>query len=392
MATGTWSFALSFLVFLLIVFISEATAARLRYFLSMPLLFGAIFFAGFALGWLPQDMLVSSNMVSVGTIAFNVLVIHSGTLIDFGLLWRRRRETALCLLSAAVMTAMLLLLLPKFIGRELALLAPGAVVGGGASCAIGSRWSALKNPEISFFPWLIFMFQGLFAIPVLSWAMKREAARLCRQGDGSQVQPQAGGGLTSCRGFVGQIPGRYKTTAYYLSTIMAVAMVNQLLQSTLLKNTAVNPNITALLLGMAMGNLGWMDKGPLFRSDSYGLLIISLMGLMANNLAHIAPAILWKLVGPALLALALGNGILWLCGWLLAKPLGLSPYAGIICVANSVMGFPVNRQLAADTAATLPERFCAAAEGELLGLLNVGTVTVSNGLSILIVGIVSVLL
>ena len=77
MATGTWSFALSFLVFLLIVFISEATAARLRYFLSMPLLFGAIFFAGFALGWLPQDMLVSSNMVSVGTIAFNVLVIHS---------------------------------------------------------------------------------------------------------------------------------------------------------------------------------------------------------------------------------------------------------------------------------------------------------------------------
>ena len=188
MPTYTWSFAQSFLIFLMIVFASQSLAAWLRSLVPMPLFFGVFFAGGFALGWLPRDLLLASDMVAVGTIAFNVLVIHSGTMVDLALVRVKRKEALTAVGSALVMTAVLLLVLPPLIGGDLALLAPGAVVGGGASCAIGSRWVSGIRPDISFFPWMIFMFQGLFSVPVVTWALKKESARLV---DELSAQPAA---------------------------------------------------------------------------------------------------------------------------------------------------------------------------------------------------------
>lgn len=386
----TWSFAQSFLVFLVIVFVSQSLSTRLRSLVPMPLFFGLFFAAGFALGWLPRDMLLSSNMVAVGTIAFNVLVIHSGTMVDLPMLRAKKREALLAAASALVMTAVLLLVLPVFTGRNLALLAPGAVVGGGASCAIGSRWVSGIRPEISFYPWMIFMFQGLFSVPVVTWALKKETARLV--GELSAGPPPAGGRPASgpmapAFGPVAKIPTAYKTPAYYLGLIMVVAVMNYTLQGTVLARLNINLNITALLLGVLAGNLGLMDRAPLFKCDSYGLLILSLMGLMANNLANTPVETLLSLVFPVLLALAVGSAVLIACGAALARPMKMSPYQGIILAMNCVMGFPVNQMLVSQAAAKAPEQLRGAVSGRLAPLLGVGTMLVSNALSIFIISI-----
>lgn len=387
MPTYTWSFAQSFLVFLLIVFVSQTAATRLRSLVPMPLFFGVLFAAGFATGLLPKDMLLAANMVAVGTIAFNVLVVHSGTMVDIPQLLARRKEALLCALSALVMTAVCLAVLPPLIGRDLALLAPGSVVGGGASCAIGSRWVSSVKPEISFYPWMIFMFQGLFSVPVVTWALKKEAA--CMASEMASAPPPAAGGARegqpSAFGPVGKIPQQYKTPAYYLGLVMIVAVFNYALQGTVLKGININPNITALLLGILVGNLGLTDRAPLFKCDSYGLLILSLMGLMANNLAHTPLRELLALVVPVLAALLVGSAVLIGCGAGLARFFGLSRYAGIVLTMNSVMGFPINQMLAANAAGAAPEHLRAPLQGRLMGLLNIGTVLVSNGLSILLI-------
>jgi len=389
MPTYTWSFAQSFLVFLVIVFVSESLATRLRSLVPMPLLFGALFTGGFALGWLPRDLLLASNMVAVGTIAFNVLVIHSGTMVDLSMLRAKRREALLAAGSALVMTAVLLLVLPPLIGRDLALLAPGAVVGGGASCAIGSRWVSSVRPEISFFPWMIFMFQGLFSVPVVTWALKKETARLTEELSAAPLPEgrPAGGPMAPAFGPVAKIPQPYKTPAYYLGLIMAVAVLNYALQGTVLAGWNINLNITALLLGILVGSLGLVDRAPLFKCDSYGLLILSLMGLMANNLASTPLDTLLSLVLPVLIALAAGSLVLTGCGVGFARLLKLSPYQGIILAMNSVMGFPVNQMLVGQAVAGAPEQLRGALTGRLMPLLSMGTMLVSNAVSIFIISI-----
>ncbi|MCI8677270.1 MAG: hypothetical protein HFF46_02910 [Lawsonibacter sp.] len=389
MPTYTWSFAQSFLIFLMIVFASQSLAAWLRSLVPMPLFFGVFFAGGFALGWLPRDLLLASNMVAVGTIAFNVLVIHSGTMVDLALVRVKRKEALTAVGSALVMTAVLLLVLPPLIGRDLALLVPGAVVGGGASCAIGSRWVSGIRPDISFFPWMIFMFQGLFSVPVVTWALKKESARLVDELSAQPAAPPGGrpGPVAPAFGPVARIPQVYKTPAYYLGLIMAAAVLNYALQGTVLAGMNINLNITALLLGILAGNLGLIDRAPLFKCDSYGLLILSLMGLMANNLANTPLDTLLSLTAPVLIALAAGTAVLTACGAGFARLLGMSPYEGIILAMNSVMGFPVNQMLVSQAAASAPEHLRGALTGRLTPLLGLGTMLVSNGVSIFTISI-----
>lgn len=392
MPAYTWSFAQSFLVFLVIVFVSQSLATRLRSLIPMPLFFGGLLAGGFAMGWLPQDLLLASNMVAVGTIAFNVLVIHSGTMVDLPMLRVKWREAVVAAGSALVMTAVLLVILPPFIGMDLALLAPGSVVGGGASCAIGSRWVSGVRPEISFFPWMIFMFQGVFSVPAVTWALKKETARLVEELSAQPpVPPPAGkpafGPMAPAFGPSARIPQDYKTPAYYLGLVMAVAVINYALQGTVLAGLNINLNITALLLGMLAGSLGLVDRAPLFKCDSYGLLILSLMGLMANNLAGTPLDTLLSLVVPVLIALAAGSAVLMACGVGFARLLGLSQYQGIILTMNSVMGFPVNQLLVSQAVAAAPEGLRGSLTGRLTPLLSLGTMLVSNAVSIFIISI-----
>ena len=290
MTEYTWAFDRSFLVFLLIAFVSIAAAEKVRSLIPMPLIYGGLFAVGFGIKALPTDMLLSANMIAVGTIAFNVLVIHSGTMINLKMLAARRKETILCIISALVLVIGVGIGLMPVLGRGLAMVSPGSVIGGGASCAIASRWVLDKNPAISVFPWLIFMFQGLFSVPIVTWALRRESRMLLnkfREEKGRQTEEKLSSekgrtqAMAGVQGFSGKknrlcerIPGRYKSTAYYLGIIMIVTVLNNLLHGTILADFHINPNLTALIFGCILGSAGLMDQAPLFKSDSYGLLIL----------------------------------------------------------------------------------------------------------------------
>ena len=60
-------------------------------------------------------------MIAVGTIAYNVLVVHSGTMVDLKMLAARKKETAVCVTSALVMVLVSGVVLMPVLGKEFAL-------------------------------------------------------------------------------------------------------------------------------------------------------------------------------------------------------------------------------------------------------------------------------
>jgi hypothetical protein len=146
--------------------------------------------------------------------------------------------------------------------------------------------------------------------------------------------------------------------------------------------------VTALLLGLAIRRLGLLDRGPLFFSDSYGILLLGLMGLFVNILANNPLGNLIRLLPAVLITLALSSLILVLGGFLCARAGRFSPWRGIALTMNTMMGFPVNKALIeeASQAGTTPaERGFIASQLE--PVLGMGTMLVSNALSILVVSI-----
>lgn len=409
----TWAFDRSFLVFLAIAFVSLTIAAKLKSMIPMPLIYGVIFAIGFGTGVLPKDMLLSANMIAVGTIAFNVLVIHSGTMINLKMLRAKKKESLLCIIASLVLVIIVGFGLTPILGKGLAFLAPGSVIGGGASCAIASRWVLDKNPAISVFPWLVFMFQGLFSVPVVTWALKREGKALSQEfrarnsQGGNQGAPEGAGNIPSMTGpgcpgngkspaagqagkvpFCERIPAKYKNTAYFLGIIMIVTVINNLLHGTILAGLNINPNITALLFGLILGSLGFMDKAPLFKADAYGLLLLGLMGLMANTIANCPWQGLVAFIPPLLIVFVISTIVLVLCGIVGAKVCGFRAERGIVLTMNCMMGFPVNDMLTNNAAAAgeseAEKGYIKSQVGPLLGI---GTMLISNAVSVLIVSI-----
>ena len=317
MTEYTWAFDKSFLVFLLIAFVSMALASKLRSMISMPLIYGTVFILGFALNILPKDMLLSANMIAVGTIAYHVLVVHSGIMIHFRLLKGHKKEVLLCIFSPMILILVVGIGLRPVLGRELSLLAPGAVVGGGASCAIASRIIMEKVPELSVFPWMIFMMQGLFCVPVVTWVVKKDSQMLLagfRETIPAESTGAKSGIPEGAEKLCMRIPEKYKTAPYFLGTVMLVTYMNHLLQNTIFSNLHINGNITALILGMVLANVGLLERAPLFRSDSYGLLILGLMGLMANTLSNCPWYLIVSYLPKLLLIFAVSSVILVFCG------------------------------------------------------------------------------
>ena len=403
-AEYTWAFDRSFLVFLVIAFVSLTIAAKLRSMIPMPLIYGVLFAIGFGTGILPTDMLLSANMIAVGTIAFNVLVIHSGTMINFKMLKDKKNEAFICIAASLILVVIVGFGLTPILGKGLAFLSPGSVIGGGASCAIASRWVLDKNPAISVFPWLVFMFQGLFSVPVVTWALKRESRALSKEfrardaGNGQEKpagmpKPGAMGGNPNVQQsgkvpFCERIPAKYKNTAYYLGIIMIVTVINNLLQGTVLAGMNINPNITALLFGCILGSLGLMDKAPLFKADSYGLLLLGLMGLMANTIAKCPWQGLVAFIPPLLLVFVVSTIVLVLCGVVGAKICGFRPERGIALTMNCMMGFPVNDMLTNQAAAIgESEAEKGYIKSQIGPVLGIGTMLISNAVSVLIVSL-----
>ena len=103
---------------------------------------------------------------------------------------------------------------------------------------------------------------------------------------------------------------------------MIATVLNNLLQSTVLANVPINSYITALLFGIVLGALGFLDRAPLFKSDSYGLLILGLMGLMANTLANTPWFAIVAYIPALLISFVVGSVILLLCAIIGSKILG----------------------------------------------------------------------
>lgn len=386
----SWNFETCFLVFLIVTFASQAAAAKTKSMLPMPLILGVLCAAGFYTGLFPKDMMVTANMIAIGTIAFNVLVVHSGTLIDVRLIRQNWKDALTVVLPALCLIPISLLVLQPLFGREIAFLAPGAAVGGGAACAIASRWVLDKNPAVAVFPWMLFMFQGVFCAPIVRFALKKESMRLLAWLRSGALTPPPLREMRPPERLVpiSRIAAPYKTPAYYLGAVMAVSVLNKYLLTLLPAGVSINLNVTALLLGVLFRSLGLLERGPLLSSDSYGLLLMGLMGLFANTIANNTLLNLLRLLPAVLGSLLLSTLVLTGSGLIAARIGRFSPWRGILLTMNSMMGFPVNKALIAEASvqAADPQEagFLAAQLGPALGM---GTMLVSNALSILVASV-----
>jgi hypothetical protein len=330
-----WTFELSLLVFLALAALSQTVMMKSRGLLSLPLVFGLLFMAGYGFNILPRDFIARTRLLDIGVIAYHVLIIHAGTLFNRKILARNKKALLIVLAGFCVVSGVLLTLGSALFGRPLAFMAAAALPGGGATCAIAS-FTAMKNhPELSFFPWLLFMFQGIFGIPLFGFFISKTMVR-------GEIPPGPGKEKNTRETPHRNQPGGLKGTAYYLGILMFFSVINKLVFSEILGPTGIALTLPALLMGIILGETGLVERGPLHRADCFGLLMLGLMSLMAETLAHVPFSAILAMAVPVLLFFILATGLLILTGMILSRPLGVPVFRAMAIAMSMLTASPAN--------------------------------------------------
>ncbi|MBI9014555.1 MAG: hypothetical protein JEZ08_20120 [Clostridiales bacterium] len=345
------------MIFLIIVFVSNAFSVLSRGRVSLQLMLGSICILGFVFNVLDPSFAANSKLVEVGFIAFNVLIIHSGTMIDFKLLKRERKIVLVSFLSMTGIS-LFMVMLSKLMNAPFGLLSAGPLLGGGATAAITSVITLGINPRFAMFPWLIFMTQSLLAVPIVKWAARRSSFDINEvvhiKEEKKQVNP-------------------FKIPAYYLGVLMVGAVLNQYVH--MMIDIPLHTSVTALLIGIVLGHTGLLERAPLRKTDSFGLLMLGLMSLLVHTLSQTPIDGLLKMLLPLVIVLITSTVFLILIGLLISKFLKIDIYRCLIIVFSSMIGYPMWIGIVKSLDSKL--------EDEMMRIMSVTSVVLVNGLSII---------
>jgi|LGOV01.1.fsa_nt_gb hypothetical protein len=376
-----WTFEFSLMMFLIIIFISNAISVISKGKISIQFALGIISIMGFYFGWLQQDFIELSKMKDVGFIAFNVLIIHSGTMIDLKRLKKNPNVIKISLFGLAVVTLVVGLGLSPIVGKNLAFSIPGPMMGGGATAAITSVMLLDIDTRISVFPWLIFMVQSFVSVPLVAWALKKEVShRVILPEPRIRVEER-----TSGRKLYDVWPRGFKNPAYYIGILMIAAVFNKWLNISVLANINLHMSVTGIVIGFLLGHFGIVERGPLNKSDSMGLLMLGLMSLLVLTISKTPTVGIVYLIMPLILAVILSSVCLIIVSLIASKYYKMSIYKTIATTFSCMIGFPMNIVVVKGIASSITNLDEAKYfEIEWINNLSITAVLITNGLSIIV--------
>lgn len=342
-----WSFEFNLMLFCVIVLIAEVISKKTKARIPSVFLVGAIFMVLFVGKIIPSDFIDSSYMELVGRITLTMLIINMGTTFDLSQIKKEWKTVLVCLAVSLSLILVVGFALRPVIGRELAVMSPGPIAGGGAAAAMVAAAIAEIKPQLASYPWLIFMLQGLIGFPLCGWAMRRELQnkKMLMDKEGYVKDTIQQMKRTEKKRICDSVPQSYKSTAYYWTSLLIFAVLNIAVNKAFLGQFKINTNVTAIILGVALSHFGILEKDPLSKSNSMGMLFLGLIASMANSFAMVGAEELLAMIKPLVIVFAVSTLVMFIIGIIGAKVFKMSKYRGIAIALNCYVGFPYNYML-----------------------------------------------
>lgn len=352
-----WSFEFNLMLFCVIVLIAEVISKKTSARIPSVFLVGAIFMVLFVGKIIPSDFIDSSYMELVGRITLTMLIINMGTTFDIMQIKKEWKTVLVCLAVSLSLILIVGFALRPIIGRELSIMSPGPIAGGGAAAAMVAAAIGGIKPQLASYPWLIFMLQGLIGFPLCGWAMRKELQHkkmlIDKNGyvKSTVQQTQENRKKKLCD----KVPQSYKSTAYYWSTLLIFAVLNIAVNKAFLGQFKINTNVTAIILGIVLSHFGILEKDPLSKSNSMGMLFLGLIASMANSFAMVGAPELLAMIKPLVIVFAVSTLVMFIIGIIGSKIFKMSKYRGIAIALNCYVGFPYNFMLCREAVTSMTD-------------------------------------
>ncbi|MEG2929497.1 MAG: hypothetical protein RR846_08100 [Oscillospiraceae bacterium] len=341
------SFIIGFAVVVVIMYLGDIVSIKSKGKIPSLLVVALCFLAGY---WtiFPKDILDVSLINSVKQITMLLILIQVGAMFDLKQLkkeWRVVATTMAAIVGILVVAGVVGSLV---FGRDAAIVAIPPLTGGGMATIIMSDAAEAKGlSELAMMATIVYIMQGFVGFPLTTFFLRKEgvtlvdnfrnnSATLAATAKKEAVAQTA----TSKKKFIDKVPDEYKTTAYYLAKMSLVALVVGIIN--MYTGKYVNISIIMIAAGVLVNHFGFMEKDPLKKANSMGILMLALTASFMRYFADSTPKQVLSLIIPVASFLALGTIGIMLFSIPVGKKCGYSKNLSIAIGLNCFLGFPHN--------------------------------------------------
>ncbi len=356
---------LAFTIVMFIWTIGEFVSNKSKALISMMLVASLIFLVGFATDLLPHDLIQDSGLLGLGNAVIGVIIVHLGTMMSFKDLKLQWKTFVVGSLTVVLMTVILIFIGELIFDRNIAVAGTASITGGTLSILMvqekvneiqnaGGDLGILSSYLLAVFPLLILNLKNLVGFLFTANILKKEALRVKKQyrdGELTFFEQEVAENTTEAKESI--LPDFLRTPYGTLFLLGLTMYVSRFLSQ--LTNGTVNAFVIALLLGIILRHFRILRPNALSSTDSFGLLMISIMVIAFGPLADIVPADLLHLIGPIAFYLAAGLGIIFIASFLIGKKVGYSGSLSIAVGMTTLFGFPGTMVLTKEAAAAVGE-------------------------------------
>lgn len=324
-----------FLILFLMV-TGEIISHKLKALLP-SILVSALLFLGLTwTGILPKNLVQTSGLTTLTTIAMMFVVIGMGVSINLRELKSNWKVVVIASISYIGQTGLLILLMTLLFDHNIAI---GSVPGGAAvALMVQEKARSLGFDHIIVQSVLLVAVQSMAACPFASWMIRKEIQRI-RKNPSNTAFPVSD--------FKTDTPKRIwpEQSAYRsLFRFYLVAWIAARLELI----TGLSRYVFCLILGILLGHFELLPRDEMKRSNSQGFLHVMMMTMILNGFSTATPAMFAELMLPILCVLAISILGIFLFSTLCGRFLKLSIPMSFALGLNGMIGFPLNMMLSQD--------------------------------------------
>lgn len=386
----------AFGIVMLVWTVGELVSKKTKALISMMLVASIIFLVGFATDLFPHDLIKDSGLLNLGNAVVGVIIVHLGTMMSFADLKAQWKTFLIGSSTVIVMTLVLLLVGIQLFDMNVAVAGTASITGGTLSILMvqdvaasilsrGGDSGILSGYLLAVFPLLVLNMKNLVGFLVTANILKKEAQRVqkeYRKGNLTFIEQEVEENTKEERESI--LPDFLQTsyaTLFLLSMTVYLAMIiSDITQGN------VNTFVIALLLGIVLRHFKILKPNALSTTDTFGLLMVSIMVIAFGPLADIVPSDLLTLIWPISFYLIAGVIVIFVASYLIGKSVGYSGALSLAVGMTTFFGFPGTMVLtkeAAEAVGETPEEIAVIEQNILPIMVTAGfsTITITSVLT-----------
>lgn len=375
--------------------LGDIVSAKTKAFVPSVFVSAIVFIVGF---WtiFPQDMVDLSGIGSpLAQLSMMLLVTHMGTLMSLKELAAQWKTMIIALMGIVGVCIGCLTLGTVVFGWDTAVIATPPLTGGlVASIMMSDAATAKGLNDLAVLAILMYVVQGFAGYPLTAMMLKKEGKKLLNDFRNGKAKTNNEFAITTDEDvkesklkIIPNIPEKYDTTYMVLLRVALVAFLAVKIEG--LTGGTVSKYVLALVLGALAAEIGFVDRKPLVKSGSFGILMTSLMAFIMAGLAKATPDMLAKTAVPLLGMILFGVVGMAIISIIAGTVLGSSKEMSFAVALTALYGFPANYILTEEASKALAEtpEERAYLMDQMLPQMLVGGFTTVTLASVIIAGI-----